>query len=130
MFAQTISQDSLQYEKANRDSIVVDEFVKKITGSSMHGITQKIKNGITTYKADEKRIIIVEVYKDSVYFMYSYVPVVHENSMERATNTFYKASFLKRWGHWYYYCNQKDRARAIVGMKFIEAEIDDFAQQK
>lgn len=131
IFAQTKSADSLYYEQSLiKDSIQVDGFVKIITGSSVYSVTEKIKNGTSTYLADEKRIITVYVYKDSVSFTYTPVPVNFNPYSPQFTNTFYKGTFIRRSTHWYYYCSVKDIAWALKGMQFISDEIIALNQQK
>lgn len=117
--SQTISADSLYYtESITKDSILVDDFIKKITKTSIYDVIEKLKNGSVTHKANDTKIITVEVYKDSIYFQY--IPLT------MSSITFHKCSFIKKSGHWYYYCSRSDKVWAYHGMSFIDKELDEF----
>lgn len=114
---QTISADSLYLAEA-KDSILADGFIKKITKTSIYDVTEKLKNGSVTHKANDTKIITVEVYKDSIYFQY--IPLT------MSLITFHKGSFIKKSGHWYYYCSRSDRAWVLNGIYLMEEELKDF----
>jgi hypothetical protein len=116
-FSQTISADSLYLAEA-KDSILADGFIKKITKTSIYDVTEKLKNGSVTHKANDTKIITVEVYKDSIYFQY--IPLT------MSLITFHKGSFIKKSGHWYYYCSRSDRAWVLNGIYLMEEELKDF----
>lgn len=116
-FSQTISADSLYLAEA-KDSLQVDAFVKSITYSSVYDVTEKIKDGVVVSKSNDNKIVVVEIYKDSIYF--KYIPFLS------VPTTFHEASFLRKNGHWYYYCTKAEKVWAFYGMSFIDKEIDDF----